>query len=482
MRVTNGWEPQDVLTYFETLCSMPHGSGNIDIISDYLMNFAKEHGLEAVQDDLKNVIIKKPATPGYEQAPTVIIQGHMDMVCEQDPSISTINMETDGLELICDGEWLCANGTTLGADDGIAVAMGMAVLTDDTLPHPAIEALFTVDEEIGLLGAAGLDASPLQGKLLLNLDSEDVGFTAGCAGGLHATSHLPMEREMAELPQVTVTIDGLLGGHSGGMVDKGRANADVLMGRFLYRLRKVCDFRLSDLHGGSKDNAIPLACTAVLLTAQPEVVVREAEAFDAVLKREWKASDAGVQLTATVGDSAQTAVLTAASTKKAIDFLVQVPNGLQALSMEIPGLVQTSLNLGILKLTDDDLTATFGIRSSLSSEKDALFEKLECILDTLGGVIIPGGNYPAWEFRANSRLRELASEAFADIYGKEAPVQVIHAGLECGYLCEKIPGLDAISFGPRAEDIHTAKERLYLPSVAPSYQLLTSILAKMNQF
>ena len=482
MSVLEGREPQAVLHYFEEICAIPHGSGNTRQISDYLAAFAKAHGLFCVQDASNNIIIKKPASAGYESAPTVIIQGHMDMVCQQDPSISHIDMEKDGLELIVEGDWLRANGTTLGGDDGIAVAYALAILADDSIPHPALEVLITVDEEIGLLGAASVDLSSLEGKLLLNLDSEnDDSFTAGCAGGLTTELTLPVTREPANGTAVAITIDGLLGGHSGGMIDKGRGNADILMGRFLNHLAKRTDYRLAALEGGQKDNAIPLCCDAVVVTDDANAVLEEAARYQTVLAREYAASDAGVRVTAKEVP-AVSSMLTEDSTRRAVALLVNVPNGVQEMSHEIEGLVQTSLNLGILRLSDDQLCLSFGVRSSISTQKTALYERMENLAALVGASIAGSGEYPAWEYRKESRLRDICCEAYREQYGKEVRIDVIHAGLECGLFSEKIPGLDAISFGPEMDAIHTVKERLNLPSVERCYRLMLSILKKMKEF
>ena len=405
MSVLEGYKPQDVLHYFEEICAIPHGSGNTKQISDYLVSFAREHDLFCLQDASNNIIIKKPASAGYEAAPAVILQGHMDMVCEQDPAISSINMETDGLELVVEGDWLRARGTTLGGDDGIAVAYALAILADDTLSHPPLEVLITVDEEIGLLGATSVDLSPLEGKLLLNLDSENDAFVAGCAGGLCAEVSLPVARETMEAPLVSVVIDGLKGGHSGGMIDKGHGNADMLMGRFLNRLQKKTPYTLVSLEGGQKDNAIPLFCQAVIAAEDAAAVAAEAAEFDAILKREYAASDEGVRVRAEERPAAAVSALTAESTRKAVALLLNVPNGIQAMSMEIPGLVQTSLNLGILKLEETALELSFGVRSSISSEKEAVYERIESLASVLGASVSASGIYPAWEYKKDSRLR-----------------------------------------------------------------------------
>lgn len=471
-RVLQNLTPQRVFHYFEELCGVPHGSGNTDRISAYCVAFAAAHGLDCERDEWNNVIIRKPATPGYEDCPTVILQGHLDMVCEQAPDCS-LNMENDGLMLCTDGDFVWADGTTLGGDDGIAVAMVLALLEDDTLCHPALEALFTTDEETGMYGAAGLDPARLTGRTLINIDSEQEGvLTVGCAGGARAQLTLPVTREPLSMPCVTVSVTGLQGGHSGVEIDKGRLNANVVLGQFL---QSLAGYRLVSLRGGNKDNAIPREADCVI------GVTTDITAVAAAFAREHApATDPGLTITVTAAPPAATA-LTAEDSARITAFLCAVPNGIVAMSTDIPGLVQTSLNLGVLRLEEQRLSATFAVRSSLGADKTALLHRLEQTAAAFGGVCDTHGHYPAWEYRATSPLREVMTTVYRRLYGKEAVVEIIHAGLECGLLSEKLPGLDAVSIGPDMEGIHTTAERLSVASVARTYTYLCEILKAIKE-
>lgn len=463
-------QPARVFHYFEEIAAIPHGSGNTAAISDYCVAFAKAHGLACVQDKLGNVIIKKPATAGYEDHPTVILQGHLDMVCEKAPDC-TIDFEKDGLALAVDGDWLFANGTTLGGDDGIAVAMALAILETDDLPHPPLEVLFTVDEEIGLLGAAGLDGAPLDGRLLINIDSEDEGvLTVSCAGGMRADITLPTERIYNSWNTYKITVDGLQGGHSGVEIDKGRLNANVVMGQFLSTLET---YRIVSIEGGQKDNVIPRKSTCIL--ASTEDITKCGEDF----AREHRV-EGDPDLTVTVEHViAENYTLTDESTRRIVEFLTTVPNGIISMSDEIDGLVQTSLNLGVLKTEGDVVKAGFGLRSSVNAEKMALLDRVTEVAKSCGGSCVSSGDYPAWEYQPNSRLRDTMCAVWERLYGAQAKVIAIHAGLECGFLCEKLAGLDAVSIGPDMKDVHTCRERLSISSVERVYHYVCEVLKSL---
>ncbi len=472
-RVLQQLDPCRVFQYFEELCAIPHGSGNTDAISAYCVNFARAHGLDCERDEWNNVIIRKPAFAGYEVCPTVILQGHLDMVCEQAPDCS-LNMETEGLILKTDGEWIWAEGTTLGGDDGIAVAMVLAMLEDETLPHPPLEALFTTDEETGMYGAAGLDSHRIQGRILINIDSEQEGvLTVGCAGGARAQLTLPVSREALKLPCVKVIVSGLKGGHSGVEIDKGRLNANVVMGRFLQSLDS--DYRLVSLQGGNKDNAIPREAECVLGINGDITAVAAAFTKNHAVK-----TDPQLTITITPVPSAETA-LTVEDSARVAAFLCEVPNGIIAMTEAIPDLVQTSLNLGVLRLENTQLTVTFAVRSSLGTDKTALLQRLDEVAAVFGGRCDTHGHYPAWEYRARSPLREVMTAVYRRLYGDEAVVEIIHAGLECGLLSEKLDGLDAVSLGPDMQGIHTTAERLNVASVARTYTYLCEVLKAMKE-
>ena len=460
--------PNRVFHYFEQICAIPHGSGDTARISDYCVAFAKDHGLWYRQDALNNVIIKKPATVGYEDHPAVILQGHLDMVCEKAPDCP-IDFTTDGLDVDVDGDWVFAHGTTLGGDDGIAVAMALAILESDRLSHPPLEVLFTVDEETGMYGAEGLDPTDMEGRLLINVDSEQEGvLTVSCAGGARAEIALPLSYESPSAPAYRITVSGLIGGHSGVEIDKGRLNANVVMGQLLRSL----DCRIAAVNGGQKDNAIPVLCEAVVTCVEDPTAA--AEAFAATHR---VAGDP--DLTITVAPAATDRVLTADATRRVAEFLATVPNGIRSMSEDIDGLVQTSLNLGILTTDENRLCASFAVRSSRNEEKLALLTELEAVAARFGGTYGSHGHYPAWEYRKDSRLRDVMCRVWQAQTGALPIVMAIHAGLECGLFCEKLAGLDAVSIGPDMQDIHTCRERLSVSSAARIYEYLCAVLKEL---
>lgn len=476
--VLSSIEPRSVMGFFEELCAIPHGSGNTKAISDYCVRFARQRGLEHYQDSLNNVIIIKPASPGYESSPALILQGHLDMVCAADAGCP-IDMSRDGLDLAVEGDHIYARGTTLGGDDGIAVAMALAVLDDASLPHPRLEAVFTVEEEVGMDGARGLDVSPLTGRRMLNIDSEEEGvFTVSCAGGVRANCSFPAERETVTLATAGITVDGLKGGHSGVEIHTGRGNANILMGRVLRRLWSTAGVRLVALSGGSADNAIPLESTAAVAFApgHTEAVTGVCAEMEEIFRHEYRVSDPGVRVSVRTAPARAVSAVTAAHTKAIIDALGIFPNGVQAMSLDIPGLVETSLNLGILRLEGDAVRASFSIRSSVGSRKEKIKDKLTLITELLGGSIGFTGEYPAWEYRADSPLRDKMVEVYRRQYGAEPKVVAIHAGLECGLLSAKLPGLDCVSFGPNLMDIHTSKEKMSISSVQRVWKFLLEVL------
>lgn len=479
MRVLEHLEPQSVFRFFEELAAIPHGSSNTGKISDWCVEFAEKRGLEVHRDRAHNVIIIGEATPGYEKAEPVILQGHLDMVCEKAPDCAK-DLSKEGLDLVVEGDTICAKGTTLGGDDGIAVAMALAVLDAEDLPHPRVEAVFTVDEEIGMLGAMELDVSPLQGRRMLNLDSEEEGvFTVSCAGGNVSRCVLPVARAPFSGTALAVTVGGLLGGHSGAEIDKGRGNSNLLMGRVLCAVRQQTEIRLVSVDGGQKDNAIPRETAAVLVAADAEAARSVCAALDAALKREYRVTDPGVYVA--VERTAPSGVpMDEQSTAGAVCMLACLPNGVEAMSADIPGLVQTSLNLGILTTDEKELDASFCIRSSVATQKQMLVERLECLMERLGGCVKVSGDYPAWEYRSDSPLRDLMVEVFREQYGRDPKIEAIHAGVECGLFAGKIPGLDCVSFGPDLVGIHTYQERMHIASVQRVWKMVTEILRRMK--
>ena len=470
-----GLEPASVLSYFEEICAIPHGSRNTKAISDYLVSFAKAHGLKYIQDEVNNVILFGPGTQGLEDHAPVILQGHMDMVCEKDADCS-LDMAVDGLDLTHDGEFIFGKGTTLGGDDGIALAFALALLADTTIPHPPLEVIITVDEEIGMLGADAIDLTGLRGRTLINLDSEEEGvFTVSCAGGARATIALSAERKAVYGPCVRLTVEGLQGGHSGAEIHKNRANANKVMGEYLSRVQKLMPLCLTSLSGGSKDNAIPRSCqaTVVAMGIGIERINGIAAALQQEIREKYDEPDALVQafdVDALGGNS-----LTTSATADVISLLCAAPNGVQSYSADIPGLVQTSLNLGVCHL-GDQFTATFSVRSSVNREKEELLQQLRDLTAFYKGTYSQAGAYPAWEYRKDSPLRDTMVRVYQQMFGKDPQVLAIHAGLECGLLGDKLPGLDCVSIGPQMHDIHTSRERLDIASTERTWKFLLEVL------
>ena len=474
---------EQVLQYFREICAIPHGSGNMEAIGQYLLDFAAARGLFAARDEAGNVVIKKDAAPGYEKAETVILQGHCDMVCEKDADYDH-DFLRDPLELFTEGDWLGAKGTTLGGDDGVAVAYMLAILSRDDIPHPKLECVFTVDEEIGLLGAAALDYSLLEGRRMLNLDSEEEGvLLAGCAGGMSLEVCIPAVREDRELSFYQIHISGLLGGHSGNEIHKGRANAAHLAGRLLFDLSRERDICLECLAGGTKDNAIPRESEITIgleeeAGAELAALIGELEA---TYRREYSGIETSLQISCEFAGREKRAVLDPKSFERALFYLRQLPDGVEKMSGEIPGLVETSCNLGILELRRDSLFAVTSVRSSLESAKRSLAERICYLAEFLGGEVSAEGIYPAWEYAENCPWRELAKRVYAETRGEEPRVEVIHAGLECGLFSENLPGLSCISIGPDMRDIHTSRERLSLSSTERVYGYVLNLLKEAKE-
>lgn len=473
-----GLEPASVFGYFEEICAIPHGSRNTRMISDYVVDFARAHSLRYYQDDMNNVIVYGEGTCGMENHPAVILQGHLDMVCEKDADCP-IDMAVDGLDVTHDEKVVFARGTTLGGDDGIAVAMGLALLADPTIPHPPLEVVLTTDEEIGLLGATALDMSALTGRTMINLDSEAEGvFTVSCAGGCTATITLPVDRRAVYGPCIRLSVDGLQGGHSGADIHRKRGNANKIMGEFMSRIQKIMPLCLTSFAGGAKDNAIPRSCQATLVAMGIHLdrINEIAETLQAEVRAGYDEPEVTIQafdVDALGGNS-----LSTESTAKVISLLCSAPNGVQTWSQDIEGLVQTSLNLGVAKL-GDRFCATFSVRSSVNAEKQDVLARLRRLAEMLDAAYAQDGEYPAWEYRKESRLREMMVRVYRDMFGVEPKVEAIHAGLECGLFSEKLPGLDCVSIGPQMEDIHTSRERLEIASTERTWNFLLEILKNL---
>ena len=482
MKVLTELEPKGVFYFFEEICRIPHGSGNVEQISDFLVEFAKERNLIYRQDELKNVMIEKPASKGYEQEPAVILQGHMDMVAVKKPGLQK-DMKTEGLDVRVNGDKIYAEGTSLGGDDGIAVAYALAILADDTLAHPRLEVVITVDEEIGMDGARGIDLSALTGKRMLNLDSEEEGiFLTSCAGGARVNCHLPLGQEEKNGQVFRISVEGLLGGHSGEAIDKERGNANCILGRLIYSITQEIPVNLISLEGGLADNAIPRQAVAEIVINRDDyqrfqkvIIDREAE-----IGKELVVKDPDFQVTVVSEGESRVLCADQKSTEKAAAFLLSLPNGVQAMSADIKELVETSLNLGIMKYSTDSkqLTCSFSVRSCMESAKQNLIAKLKAITDIVQGSVTVNGDYPGWAYRADSPLRDKMVALYEEMYGRKPELMAIHAGLECGILASKIENLDCISFGPNMENIHTTEETLSISSTKRVWEYLINLLKK----
>ena len=474
-----GLQPADVFTYFEEICRIPHGSGNTKQISDYLVAFAKKHEIAYIQDHLNNVILFGAGTCGMEDHAPVILQGHMDMVCEKDADCP-VDMDREGLQIAHDGQYVFANGTTLGGDDGIAIAYALALLADKTIPHPPLEVVITVDEETGMYGAADIDLSMLKGRTLINIDSEEEGvFTVSCAGGGRATVTLNVARRAVYGPCVRLTVEGLRGGHSGIEIDKNRANANKVMGEFLSRVQKLMPLCLTKLSGGAKDNAIPRSAQATMVAMG--MYLERINEVAAQLQQEIRDTydEPDVRIYGDDVDALGGNALTTESTAKVISLLCAAPDGVQSWSEDIPGLVQTSLNLGVAKL-EEAFSMTFAVRSSVEAEKQALLDRLkELAAFYEEAEYSQTGIYPAWEYKKDSVLRDTMVDTYRRMFQKEPVVVAIHAGLECGLLSEKLPGLDCVSIGPNMRDIHTSSERLEIASTMRTWNFLLEVLKNL---
>ena len=465
----------DPLSIFEELCAIPHGSGNTDKISAYCVDFAKRLGLYVRRDDWNNVVIKKPASAGYEKRDPVIIQGHLDMVCEKTADCD-IDFEKDGLKLKTDGKYLFADGTTLGGDDGIAVAMALAILADDSIVHPPITVAFTTDEETGMYGAANIDVSDFGSSVLMNVDSENEGvLTVSCAGGVRCESVLRLDSENCTGNVFEITVDGLKGGHSGVEIDKGRLNSNVVAAGLLKKLAGEAGARLVSISGGLKDNAIPCRSSLVVTCDRSvEEIKKMCGSFRDSVRAD---SDPDIRIVVDPGEA--DFCRSYKTTVDVAEFLTEHPNGVIKMSEDIKGLVQTSLNIGMLWCEGDKLYTRASVRSSVSAEKNAVAEQIRTLTEAHGGDFSREGDYPAWEYRKNSPLRDCMIRVYERMYGEKPVVEAIHAGLECGLFAGKIDDLDAVSFGPNILDIHTPSERLDIESTKRTFKYICEVLKEL---
>ena len=479
MRMLEDLDPREVFHYFEELAQLPRCSGNEKQASDYLVSFAKQRKLEVFQDKALNVIIKKPGTAGYGDSPAVIIQGHMDMVCEKSKG-SRHDFSKDPIPLKVEGDLVRADGTTLGADNGIAVAYGLAILDSADIPHPPLELLVTTSEETGMNGAHALKADHLAGTTLLNIDAEEEGVLfVSCAGGVDLVCEFDTHWEKAASGALRIEVSGLKGGHSGLEIVQQRANAIKLLGRILDAARGAGEFNIAAISGGSKSNAIAREAQATV-TADASVrkkIKAIVHRLSQDLKDEFASVDPDTAVTAASADKVARQ-LDSASTEKLVDFLVITPNGVQSMSKELEGLVESSLNLGVLEQSGESIKLTVSVRSCVDSIREDLTRRAEALARLVGAKSARTGEYPAWQYEADSKIRDLCVSVYRDVSGRDAQIQAIHAGLECGLLKEKLPQADMISFGPNLRDVHTPEEQLSISSVANTWAFLTAVLAR----
>lgn len=499
MRALQNLEPKEVFYFFEEICKIPHGSGNTDRISRYLEEFARQRDLEHYRDELGNIIIIKEATPGYEKHEPVMLQGHMDMVAVKEPDC-LLDMTKYGLRLFVDGDRLSAVDTSLGGDDGIALAYGLALLDGENYQHPRIEVVFTVDEEVGMNGARALDVSPLKARRLINLDSEEEGiFLAGCAGGARVNLSLACNMEKRTGIPCEIKIDGLKGGHSGEEINKQRGNAICLLGRTLVKLSEKIDFVIGNMSGGVADNAIPTGAEAQILIlgyenrsgkqkvmqdgfAEQECLARlkyTCEKLQKELSEEFADRDENIRIESTFGKAGEFACLSQEQSDKAVYLLNALPWGVQTMSSAMEGLVETSLNPGLLSIVEDRVQIGISVRSSVESAKEALIDRLRSIARLAGADTEVTGEYPGWNYRKDSPLREKMVSVYEKIYRKKPQIRAIHAGVECGLLASKLPGLDCVSIGPDMKDIHTTGEELSIASAGRVWEYLVMLLESM---
>lgn len=475
--------PQVVFHYFEEMTKIPRESGNEAAISQYLVDFANEHGLEVIQEPCKNVIIKKPATPGYENAPRVILQGHMDMVCVKDDELD-FDFETQALPIYIEGDWVKSKGTTLGADNGIAVAMSLAILADQTLQHPALTVLVTTEEETGMDGVMALNPANVQGDILINIDSEEEGVAlASCAGGVRNSLTLPLEWTTLsgeDLVSYEVVISGLKGGHSGIEINKCRANANKLMGRFLHYVQDL-DVAVSHLEGGEKMNAISKRSKVVLTLSKEKVSILEEKVkdYEIMIRAEFETSDSNVSVRLSPVTT-ETNVWTVKTLQNVTYILQLIPYGPQTMSANVEGLVESSSNIGVVEMSESEIEFNSAVRSSVGSLKREINHRIQAIADLTGAHMELIADYPEWEFETESKIREIMKEVYQRISGKELEVSAIHAGLECGFLSQKLGKIDMISIGPDITGAHTPKESLSISSTERVYHFLCEVLKEIK--
>ncbi len=473
-------EPKSVFKWFYEISQIPRGSGNEKAISDFLVEFAKKRGLEVWQDKALNVIIKKAGTKGFESSKPVILQGHMDMVPEKEAG-STHDFTKDPIKWRLKGEMLYATGTTLGGDDGIAVAYCLAILDANDIEHPPLEVLITTEEETGMDGAMAVTGEHLSGTRFLNIDSEEEGFfLVSCAGGANVNITYDIEREALKGETIKIAVSGLLGGHSGMEIIKQRANAIKMLSRTLYAIKEAEGLNIVEIAGGSKHNAIPKDAYAIVAVKNADAALKIATETAQLLKKEYRSADPELKITAEKACACKKEMFSACLSSRLIDFMVMSPDAVQYMNMEIKGLCQTSLNMGILEELDGKMKFTISVRSSVKSMLDEIVSKLKLCAEHTGGAFTKKSEYPAWEYEENSPVRDIAVATYKKITGKDAQVTAIHAGLECGLLKKTLPQIDAISFGPNLFDVHTPDEHMEIKSVERVWHFLLEYLKALK--
>lgn len=471
-------EPRKVFEIFEQIASIPHGSFNVDAISDWIVEFAKKNDLECYQDKDKNVIVRRKASKGYENSPTLILQGHIDMVCSKEPDID-FDFSKDSLDLYVDGDFLKARGTTLGADDGVFVAYALALLSDESFESCELEAIFTVNEEVGLLGAASIDANKIKGHYMINIDScEENSIIVSCAGGQDAEIKFRFKKEKCNLSAYSLKVTGLSGGHSGEQINHGLGNANEILVDILRIIAKSNELRISSIEGGVADNVIPSNCEAIIhLEADEAIFLKDIiNALDYAYKEKYKDTDSGVSILLNKKESAAKEIIAGESLVNILNFVAEAPNGVVKMSGEMEGLVETSLNFGIISTEEDYVSLIYSMRSSIDKEKEKLFDLIKSIAEMNSGELTDLGGYPGWKYNKESELRPVFEEVFESMYEKKLKVEAIHAGLECGIFAGKIKNLDCVSMGPDVFDLHTTKERLSLSSAKRTYEFLKNVI------
>ena len=477
-----GCEPQRVFEIFEEISNVPRCTYHIEGITAHCIEFAEKLGLPVRKDEAGNVIITKPGTEGYESSEPVILQGHLDMVAEKLPE-STHDFLSEGIELYVEDGFVRAKGTTLGGDNGIAVAMAMAVLESKTIAHPPIIAIFTADEEEGMSGAEGLDFSQIPSRKVLNMDSEAEGIiTAGCAGGIQNDTVMTIARETVSGIKFTLSVSGLSGGHSGMTIHEQRGNAIIIITRMLTELRKAFGIKVVDITGGSKNNVIPSGCVATFVVEEEKIadIQKMVENLEKEIRYEFADEEAGMTFELTVDNVVEASAITDESVLPVLTYVMTCPNGVIAWNRKLKGVVETSVSIGIITTEGTEARMVHLIRSSVESEKELLYKQMTMLAEGLGGKSVRNSDYPAWQFAVQSELRDVASVAFEKCYGHAPEISVVHCGLECGIFTGHQPDLDCISFGPDILDVHSTNEHLDIASVERTWKFLVQILEDLK--